>query len=186
MNLIIPMADNGKHPRPRTLTTPKPLVPAGKPIVQWLVGDIPKVISEKIEHIGFIIGDFGDDIKDQLRAIIGTINEWLVCGNKSRIVASGSRHFDFLKNEGLIDPSAQVGNCQLAPTAANTIINNCTIGPNVSIGSHCTVGDSKWPGSLIQNNTLPENVNLTNSMIGNFVNLNGNPKLVSLGDYTEW
>ncbi len=40
--------------------------------------------------------------------------------------------------------------------------------------------------SLIQNNSKLEGVNFANSMIGNFVNLKGNPKSVSLGDYSEW
>ena len=60
MNLVIPMAGMGKRLRPHTLTVPKPLIPiAGKPIVQRLVEDIAEVTSEKIEEIGFVIGDFG-------------------------------------------------------------------------------------------------------------------------------
>ncbi|NQZ78618.1 MAG: nucleotidyltransferase family protein, partial [Ekhidna sp.] len=70
MNLIIPMAGKGKRLRPHTLTTPKPLIPiAGKPIVQRLVEDIAEVTPEKIEKIGFVIGDFDDEIKDQLNRI---------------------------------------------------------------------------------------------------------------------
>ena len=62
MNLVIPMAGMGKRLRPHTLTVPKPLIPiAGKPIVQRLVEDIAEVTSEKIEEIGFVIGDFGED-----------------------------------------------------------------------------------------------------------------------------
>ncbi len=77
MNIIIPMAGMGKRLRPHTLTTPKPLIPiAGKPIVFWLVHDIVKVIPDKIEKIGFVIGpNFGEkteaellDIADKLDA----------------------------------------------------------------------------------------------------------------------
>ena len=64
------MAGMGKRLRPHTLTTPKPLIPiAGKPIVQRLVEDIAKVTSEPIEHIGFIIGDFGAKVEATLMAI---------------------------------------------------------------------------------------------------------------------
>lgn len=70
MNLIVPMAGKGKRLRPHTSTTPKPLIPiAGKPIVQRLVEDIAAVTPEKIEKIGFVIGDFGPEIEKQLMNI---------------------------------------------------------------------------------------------------------------------
>lgn len=70
MNIIIPMAGMGKRMRPHTLTTPKPLLPiAGKPIVQRLVEDIAKVCNTKIDQIGFVIGDFGEEVEHQLLEI---------------------------------------------------------------------------------------------------------------------
>ncbi len=70
MNLIIPMAGRGSRLRPHTLTVPKPLVPiAGKPIVQRLAEDLTASLSEKVDHIGFVIGDFGDEVEDQLLSI---------------------------------------------------------------------------------------------------------------------
>lgn len=74
MNLIIPMAGMGKRLRPHTLTTPKPLIPiAGKPIVQRLVEDIAKVTPDKIEKIGFVIGDFGKVVEEQLIQIAASV-----------------------------------------------------------------------------------------------------------------
>ena len=70
MNIIIPMAGRGSRLRPHTLTTPKPLIPvAGKPIVQRLVEDLASMVSEPIEHIGFVIGDFGAEVEQQLHNI---------------------------------------------------------------------------------------------------------------------
>jgi len=67
MKIIVPMAGRGKRMRPHTLTIPKPLLPiAGKPIVQRLVEDIAKVCHEKVEEIGFVIGDFGKEVEDHL------------------------------------------------------------------------------------------------------------------------
>lgn len=332
MNLIIPMAGKGKRLRPHTLTTPKPLIPiAGKPIVQRLVEDIAKVTPEKIEKIGFVIGDFDEEIKDKLKEIarevgaeayffvqevaegtahaiacaneilqgkvtvafsdtlfradfqlnpeddgiiwtkqiedpsafgvvktndqgiitdfiekpkdyvsdqaiigiyyfkkgedlrdeidyliknnirgggefqltmalenlknkgtnftIGTVNEWLDCGNKEITVQSNSEYLGFLKGENLIAKTAKLENCEVIEpvfVGEGTEISNSTIGPNVSIGKDCKISNSKISESLIQNNTSLEDVDLTNSMIGNFVNLKGQPKSVSLGDYTEW
>ena len=61
------MAGRGTRLRPHTLTTPKPLVPvAGKPIIDWLVSDILKMCPEPVEEIGFIIGDFGKEVENNL------------------------------------------------------------------------------------------------------------------------
>ncbi|PIP54733.1 MAG: nucleotidyltransferase [Bacteroidetes bacterium CG23_combo_of_CG06-09_8_20_14_all_32_9] len=70
MKIIIPMAGLGKRMRPHTLTVPKPLIPiAGKPIVQRLVEDIAKVLSEPVEEIAYVIGDFGKEVEESLCSI---------------------------------------------------------------------------------------------------------------------
>ncbi|HNJ60008.1 MAG TPA: sugar phosphate nucleotidyltransferase [Chitinophagales bacterium] len=67
MNIIIPMAGRGTRLRPHTLVTPKPLVPvAGKPIVEWLAEDIIALCPEKVDKIGFVIGDFGAEVEQNL------------------------------------------------------------------------------------------------------------------------
>lgn len=79
------MAGLGSRLRPHTLTVPKPLVPvAGKPIVQRLVEDIAKVVSEPLEEIAFVLGPneqfFGKDVQNHLLEVAkklgarGTIN----------------------------------------------------------------------------------------------------------------
>lgn len=70
MKVIIPMAGRGSRLRPHTLTIPKPLIPVGgKPIVHRLVEDIASVCTEQIEEIGFIIGDFGSEVEQELIAV---------------------------------------------------------------------------------------------------------------------
>lgn len=70
MNIIIPMAGMGKRLRPHTLTTPKPLLHlAGKPIVEHLVEEIIAQVDGKVDTIGFIIGDFGKEVEQELIAI---------------------------------------------------------------------------------------------------------------------
>ena len=61
------MAGRGSRLRPHTLTVPKPLVPVGgKPIVHRLVEDIAKTCTEKIDEIAFVIGDFGQEVEQEL------------------------------------------------------------------------------------------------------------------------
>lgn len=64
------MAGRGSRLRPHTLTVPKPLVPVGgKPIVHRLVEDIAASCPEKIDEIGFVIGDFGAEVEKELIAV---------------------------------------------------------------------------------------------------------------------
>lgn len=56
--------------RPHTLTVPKPLIPvAGKPIVQRLVEGLAAVCAEPVEEIAYIIGDFGEEVENELISI---------------------------------------------------------------------------------------------------------------------
>lgn len=120
---------------------------------------------------------------------IGTVNEWLDCGNKNITVESNSRYLGFLSGKDLIDSTVKIENSEIIQPVfigKGTVIKNSKIGPNVSVGSDCVINGSELEDCLIQNNSQLEDVNLTNSMIGNYVKLKGAPKSVSLGDYSEW
>lgn len=120
---------------------------------------------------------------------IGTVSDWLDCGNKQITVDSNSRYLGFLKGQNLISAKATIENAEIIEPVyigAGSIIRNSKVGPNVSVGNDCEIVDTQLSDSLIQNNCHLEGVNLTNSMIGNYVKLKGSPKSVSLGDYSEW
>lgn len=68
------MAGLGKRMRPHTLTTPKPLIPvAGKPIVQHLVEYLASIAGDEIEHIAYVVGDFGKETEDNLISIAASL-----------------------------------------------------------------------------------------------------------------
>jgi len=71
MKIIIPMAGWGSRLRPHTLTIPKPMVKiAGKPIVQRLVENLSKSVSENIDEINFIIRkEFGTATEEKLMEV---------------------------------------------------------------------------------------------------------------------
>jgi len=74
MKVIIPMAGIGKRMRPHTLTIPKPLIPiAGKSIVQHLIEELIAVVNKPIEEIGFIIGNFGKEVEENLLSIANNL-----------------------------------------------------------------------------------------------------------------
>lgn len=104
MNIIIPMAGRGSRLRPHTLTTPKPLVPvAGKPIVEWLVRDIINLCPDKVDTIGFVIGDFGKEVEENLIKVAESL------GAKGQIFyqeeALGTAHAIYCANELLTGPT---------------------------------------------------------------------------------
>ena len=75
MKIIIPMAGKGKRMRPHTLTTPKPLIKlAGRTIVHHLLYEIKEVLNEPIEEINFIIGDFGQEVENELKSLAKELN----------------------------------------------------------------------------------------------------------------
>ncbi|MCP4520503.1 MAG: NTP transferase domain-containing protein [Cytophagales bacterium] len=100
MKIVIPMAGRGTRLRPHTLTTPKPLIPiAGKAIVHRLVEDLARLCSEPIEEIGFIIGDFGDEVKEELKEI--AIEVGASCKIYTQDKALGTAHAILCAEESL-------------------------------------------------------------------------------------
>lgn len=66
----------------------------------------------------------------------------------------------------------------------NVILNNATVGPNVSLGDGCHVINSRIKNSLVQNNSHIKNANLDNAMIGSHASFDGNFTSISIGDYS--
>ena len=74
MNIIVPMAGQGKRFRPHTHSTPKPLFPiAGKPIVQRIVEDIAGIYQGNIQEIAFVTGRFGSEVEDKLLSVAASL-----------------------------------------------------------------------------------------------------------------
>jgi glucose-1-phosphate thymidylyltransferase len=95
----------------------------------------------------------------------------------------------FLHNDGehLIDFDVKQENSTIIPPCyigKNVVLNNATVGPNVSLGDGCHVFNSKIANSLIQTHSHITNANLDNAMIGNHVNFDGNFTSISIGDYS--
>lgn len=64
------MAGRGTRLRPHTHTTPKPLLPvAGTMIVERIVETFARTLDRTIDEIVFILGDFGEEVKHDLKAM---------------------------------------------------------------------------------------------------------------------
>ena len=120
----------------------------------------------------------------------GTVDEWMDCGNKNVTLETNAKMLGFLASDGdeqLIADSVKNNNSTIIEPCCigeNVILNNATVGPNVSIGDYCTIENSTVKNSLIQTHTTIKNATLDNAMIGNHVSYDGNFKSISIGDYS--
>ena len=329
MKIIVPMAGMGKRMRPHTLTTPKPLIPvAGKSIVKSLVEDLVGVCKEKVDEIGFVIGDFGKEVEKELIAIAeslgakgkifyqtealgtahailcaqellvgktivafadtlfkanftlddaadgiiwvhkvedpraygvvkidannhitdfvekpdtfvsdlaiigiyyvkdgemlrkemqylidndikdkgefqltnaleimkqkgvkftpGAVDEWLDCGNKNATVNANQRVLEFKKGDASLKGSFKIVNSVVIEPCfiGNGVeLVHSVVGPHASIGDNTKITSSVISNSIVQKNTKISNSNIKNSMVGNFADIAGTARELSVGDY---
>ncbi len=116
----------------------------------------------------------------------GEVTEWLDCGNKNATVYTNQRYLEFIKDTGLVADSAKTVNTIIIPPVylgEGVEIHDSVIGPHVSIGDKSKIVGSRLQNTIVQTESKVNNANLSNSMIGNFVNFEGKPMDLSIGDF---
>ena len=120
---------------------------------------------------------------------LGKVDEWMDCGNKAVTVDTNSRVLNLDKEDyTAINPNAIVENSLIIPPCFigdGVVIKDSKVGPNVSLGNGTIVESSNIDNSLIQENSVIKNANLSDSMIGNHAKYYGVSRSISLGDYSE-
>ena len=118
----------------------------------------------------------------------GAVEEWLDCGNYSatvytnqRVLANKKEQFTVSKDR--FDDSVII--TEPCFIAEGVELKNCEIGPFVSIGSNSKLKNCVISNTIIVEETQLTRLNCENSMIGNHVCLEGNPKEFSIGDYAS-
>ena len=118
----------------------------------------------------------------------GKVSEWLDCGNKDATVYTNQRILEFNRdNKHLVSESVQLINSQIIPPCyigENVVLTNSVIGPYVSLGDNTKVNDSKIKNTIVQTNAKIKKADLSNSMLGTFVEYSGTSSNASIGDYT--
>ena len=117
----------------------------------------------------------------------GQVDEWLDCGNKDATVYTNNRVLALSKEEKLIDSSAQLINTQIIEPCyigANAILENCVIGPHVSLGDNAQLKDTVIRNSMVGSDSRIEGKFIDNSMIGNSVALIDKADDLSIGDFS--
>ena len=159
-----------------------------------LKNSLQKVLDAKLMHGGeYQINDGIKDLMSQGKVFkTGKVNEWMDCGNKAVTVDTNTRMLNFIhdeKSEDLVASTVILENSEIiAPCyiGSNVKLVNTKVGPNVSIGSDCILSDVTISNSLIQNETIIKNAVLSESMIGNKVEYDGNFTKISIGDYSKF
>ena len=119
----------------------------------------------------------------------GKVDEWLDCGNKAVTVHTNQRVLEFDKNKAvkLISESSEMHDSVIIPPCfigEGVKIINSVIGPHVSLGANTVVRNTRIINTIVQENTVIENGNIADAMIGNHVQYLKKAQDLSLGDYS--
>lgn len=120
----------------------------------------------------------------------GEVSEWLDCGNYQVTVNTNQRYLTYLEERGekMQSDSAKITNSVIIPPvliADDVKIENSVVGPYVSIGKESEISGSRVQNSIIQQNTIVEDGNIADSMLGNHVAVKGKVQSLSLGDFSR-
>ena len=156
----------------------------------YLKNELQYLIDNNIrDRDEFQLTDALENMKNKgTKFVTGEVSEWLDCGNKNATVHTNQRYLEYLKDKPLLANTAKLENTVLIPPVyigENVELYNAVVGPHVSIGDNSQIRDAIIKNTIIQENTKVENVNLQNSMLGNFVEYQGKAADLSLGDYTQ-
>ena len=118
----------------------------------------------------------------------GKVSEWLDCGNKEATVHTNQRVLEYDKGKpNLHAASAKIDNSVIIEPCfigENVVLKNSIVGPYVSLGANTKVNDTIIKNSIVQQNSKINSANLQDSMIGNYVEVNGITADLNLGDHT--
>lgn len=154
----------------------------------YLKKELQYLIDNKILDKGeYQITDALENMKKQgAKFVPGQVEEWLDCGNKDVTVSTNQRYLDFIKDQDLVAASTKQHNSIIIPPVfigENVVLENSVVGPHVSVGANTKISNSIIQNSIIQESATINNANFKNSMLGNFVTLEGKQQDLSIGDY---
>jgi glucose-1-phosphate thymidylyltransferase len=114
------------------------------------------------------------------------VTNWFDCGRKETLLETNAILLKKMghslasslqyENSIIIDPVSIAENCRL---------NNCIVGPNVTIGENTVISSSIIKDSIIGSNSVIADVLLHHSLVGNDAMIRGMSQTLNLGDDTE-
>ncbi len=116
----------------------------------------------------------------------GEVDVWMDCGNAAVTIDTNEKVLMHKHPHSMIDPTALVANSVVIPPCyigPGVELNASVVGPSVSIGAGSKITNCRMSRSIVQQNSVIEGSFISNSMIGNNVQLKKQPEELSIGDY---
>jgi glucose-1-phosphate thymidylyltransferase len=154
-----------------------------------LRAELQHLLDNKIMDRGeYQLTDALEALKQKgVKFVPGQVEEWLDCGNYKATVYTNQRVLEFVKDEGIVDASLVSNNSVIIEPCMigeGVVIENSVVGPHVTLSAGCKVSNSILKNSIVYQNTVIENEVIANSMIGEDVQLLGNPREISIGSFS--
>jgi glucose-1-phosphate thymidylyltransferase len=157
---------------------------------EYLKEQLQYLIDNDIKDKGeYQITNALENMKNQGKKLtIGSVKEWLDCGNKNATVYTNQRILEHLDDSEKRSDSSKINNSIIIEPCFignNVEIHNSVVGPHVSIGNNSIIKDTIIKNSIIKNDTEICQLNTINSIIGSSSNIKGELKELNLGDHTS-
>jgi len=153
-----------------------------------LMQAIETIMDKKVKTSG----EF--QLTDALQEMIGNgekftpfaVDNWYDCGKPETILSTNQTILQ--KYEDNSDKFTGHPDSKIIPPVfidKEVVLENCVIGPFVSVGKNCTIRNSVISDSIIFNNAMIENYSLKHSIIGANTELTRDSEQINIGDYTK-
>lgn len=155
-----------------------------------LRAELQYLLDNDIRQKGeFQITDAMENMKQKgLNFYTDEVTEWLDCGNKDATVYTNQRILVMKDGqEKLIDDTAVLSNTTIIPPVyigPGATVSNSVIGPYVSVEAGAKLNQCVVENSIIGKSANLEATILSNSLLGNEVQLTGSKRALSLGDFS--
>jgi glucose-1-phosphate thymidylyltransferase len=131
----------------------------------------------------FLTDAFQHMVDNGSRILTAEVEEWWDCGKietlldtNHRILGSGGDRAPAPSADVTVEGAVCVGD--------GVVFEGARIGPNVSIGAGSVIRGSRLSHCIVGENSTLENCDLSESLVGDFVEASGISGMVSLGDHT--
>lgn len=121
-----------------------------------------------------------------IKFLPGKVTDWLDCGNKDSTVDTNSRYLEYIKDQKLVASTVKLVNSviiQPSYVGENVELTNSIVGPYASIGNGTKIKNTVINTSIVQENAVITNANISNSMFGNSAQYKGKALDLSVGDF---
>lgn len=114
-----------------------------------------------------------------------TLQEWLDCGNRKAILETQKVWFDHYPP--LLNREIE-GSIVIPPVCIHesALLQNCVIGPYVSIGPNVRIINSVIQHSIIREGAVIEKAIIHQSLIGAYAEVKGKERMLDLSDYSRY